>query len=102
MAVLALFAFDGFVFGTWAARVPDISLHLGLSAAALGGVLLCVSIGALPTMQLAGRWCARYGAGRSESPPGSCSAWRWCCRDWPTRRWNWPARWGSSKPRPVP
>lgn len=63
VAVLALFVFDGFVFGTWAARVPDISHHLGLSAATLGGVLLCVSIGALATMQLAGRWCARYGAG---------------------------------------
>lgn len=63
VAVLALFAFDGFVFGTWAACVPDISLRLGLSAAALGDVLLCVSVGALATMQLAGRWCARYGAG---------------------------------------
>ncbi len=62
-AVLSLFAFDGFVFGTWAARVPDLSANLGLSAAALGGVLLCVSFGALMTMQLAGRWCARYGAG---------------------------------------
>lgn len=62
-AVLAVFAFDGFVFGTWAARVPDLSASLGLSAAALGAVLLCVAVGALASMQLAGRWCARYGAG---------------------------------------
>ena len=61
--VSTLFAFDGFVFGTWAARVPDLSSDLGLSAAALGAVLLCVSLGALATMQPAGRWCARYGAG---------------------------------------
>ncbi|WP_205844051.1 MFS transporter [Nakamurella deserti] len=61
--MLALFAFDGFVFGTWAARVPDLSASLHLSAAALGAVLLCVSFGALATMQLAGRWCTRYGAG---------------------------------------
>ncbi len=70
VAVLALFAFDGFVFGTWAARVPDISQQLGLSAAALGGVLLCVSVGALATMQLAGRWCLRYGAGAVGSAAG--------------------------------
>ena len=63
LAVMVLFAFDGFVFGTWAARVPDIATQVGASHAALGGALLCVSFGALATMQLAGRWSARYGGG---------------------------------------
>ena len=70
LAVLLIFAFDGFVFGTWAARVPDISANVNASAAALGGALLCVSFGALATMQLAGRWCARYGGGAVASAAG--------------------------------
>src|ERR687890_370630 len=46
-AVAALFAFDGAVFGSWAARIPDVTTQVGASHTALGLALLCVSIGAL-------------------------------------------------------
>ena len=62
-AVAALFAFDGAVFGSWAARIPDVTTQVGASHTALGLALLCVSIGALASMQLAGALCARLGAG---------------------------------------
>lgn len=62
-AVTALFVFDGAVFGSWAARIPDVSERVGLSPTALGVALLCISVGALASMQLAGALCARLGAG---------------------------------------
>src|SRR3954471_18446881 len=51
-AVAALFALDGFVFGSWAARVPDVSVATGAGHTALGVALLCLSLGALACMQL--------------------------------------------------
>lgn len=62
-AVTALFAFDGAVFGSWAARIPDVTTHVGASHTSLGLALLCVSVGALASMQLTGALCARLGAG---------------------------------------
>jgi MFS family permease len=62
-AVAALFTFDGAVFGSWAARIPDVTTQVGASHTALGLALLCVSIGALASMQLAGALCAWLGAG---------------------------------------
>jgi predicted MFS family arabinose efflux permease len=62
-AVAALFAFDGAVFGSWAARIPDVTAQVGASHTTLGLALLCVSVGALASMQLAGALCARLGAG---------------------------------------
>ncbi|WP_254781400.1 MFS transporter [Modestobacter sp. DSM 44400] len=62
-AVAVLFALDGFVFGSWAARVPDVSAATGASSTTLGFALLCLSLGALACMQLTGALCARLGAG---------------------------------------
>ena len=62
-AVAALFAFDGVLFGSWAARIPDVTTQVGASHTALGLALLCVSVGALASMQLAGALCGRVGAG---------------------------------------
>jgi MFS family permease len=62
-AVTALFAFDGAVFGSWAARIPDVTAQVGASHTALGLALLCVSAGALASMQLTGALCARLGSG---------------------------------------
>ena len=63
-SVAALFAFDGAVFGSWAARIPDVTTQVGTSHTGLGLALLCVSIGALASMQLTGALCARLGTGR--------------------------------------
>jgi MFS family permease len=63
VAVAVLFALDGFVFGSWAARVPDVSATTGAGSTALGLALLCLSLGALACMQLTGALCARVGPG---------------------------------------
>jgi MFS family permease len=63
-AVTALFVLDGAVFGSWAARVPDVAATVGASHSSLGVALLCLSLGALVSMRVTGAWCARFGAGR--------------------------------------
>ncbi|MQA35305.1 MFS transporter, partial [Modestobacter roseus] len=63
-AVAVLFGLDGFVFGSWAARVPDVSVATGADHTALGVALLCLSLGALACMQVTGGLCARFGTGR--------------------------------------
>ncbi|WP_138735022.1 MFS transporter [Modestobacter excelsi] len=69
-AVAALFALDGFVFGSWAARVPDVSAVTGAGHTALGVALLCLSLGALACMQLTGALCARLGTGLTAAVAG--------------------------------
>src|SRR5215207_3848373 len=62
-AATALFVLDGAVFGTWAARVPDVADRVGAGHGALGVALLCLSLGALVCMRVTGTLCARFGAG---------------------------------------
>jgi MFS family permease len=62
-AVTALFVLDGAVFGSWAARVPDVAARVGANHSTLGIALLCLSLGALVCMRFTGAWCARFGAG---------------------------------------
>ncbi|WP_299957317.1 MFS transporter [uncultured Modestobacter sp.] len=64
LAVAVLFGLDGFVFGSWAARVPDVSAATGAGHTALGVALLCLSLGALACMQATGVLCRRIGTGR--------------------------------------
>ncbi|TFV87700.1 MFS transporter [Blastococcus sp. CT_GayMR20] len=61
--VTALFVLDGAVFGSWAARVPDVASAVGAGHSTLGIALLCLSLGALVCMRFTGSWCARFGAG---------------------------------------
>ena len=53
-AVATLFALDGAVFGTWAARIPDVSDQVGADHSTLGAALCCVSLGALISMRAIG------------------------------------------------
>lgn len=62
-AVTVLFVLDGAVFGSWAARVPDVAGRVGAGHSTLGIALLCLSLGALVCMRFTGAWCARFGAG---------------------------------------
>ncbi|OMQ14006.1 hypothetical protein A7K94_0219655 [Modestobacter sp. VKM Ac-2676] len=79
MAVAVLFGLDGFVFGSWAARVPDVSAATGAGHTALGVALLCLSLGALALMQVdrravrpvrhrAGGRAGRHGRRRQRRP----------------------------------
>ncbi|PZA18963.1 MFS transporter, partial [Modestobacter versicolor] len=69
-AVAVLFALDGFVFGSWAARVPDVSAATGAGHTALGVALLCLSLGALACMHLTGALCSRLGTGLTAALAG--------------------------------
>lgn len=63
-AATAFFAFDGFIFATWAVRIPAVKAATGASPAELGVALLGVSGGAILTMALSGLLCRQFGAVR--------------------------------------
>jgi len=60
-ALCAVFAIHGFIFASWAIRIPAIKAQTGTSPAALGLALLGLSAGAVATMLLAGALCRRFG-----------------------------------------
>ena len=62
VALCAVFATHGFIFASWAVRVPAIKAQTGASPAALGLALLGLSAGAVATMMLAGALCRRFGS----------------------------------------
>jgi MFS family permease len=61
-AVTMFFAIDGFIFASWAVRIPAVKASVGASPAALGLALLGVSGGAIATMALSGALCRRFGS----------------------------------------
>ena len=62
--VTAFFALDGFLFANWVVSVPEVKAHVHASAGSLRLALLGISVGALLTMTITGRLCARVGSGR--------------------------------------
>lgn len=65
VAMTAVFVANGAAFGTWFGNIPRLQAVAGLSHADLGIVLLCVSLGAIAAMPLAGRYAARIGTARA-------------------------------------
>ena len=63
-ATRAAFFIPGFVIATWAPIVPFAKLRAGLDNARLGLVLLCLGLGSLVAMPLAGAMAARQGCRR--------------------------------------
>jgi MFS family permease len=61
-ALCAVFAAHGFIFASWAVRVPAVKAQASASPAALGLALLGLSAGAVATMLLAGALCRRFGS----------------------------------------
>jgi MFS family permease len=68
VALSAIFAVHGFLYASWAVRVPAIKVQTAASPAALGLALLGLSAGAVATMLLAGALCRRIGARRVSVP----------------------------------
>ncbi|WP_303310837.1 MFS transporter [Hymenobacter sp. BT730] len=62
VAVSALFFVAGLCFASWASRIPDIALKLGLSEGELGQLLLALPAGALLALPLAGWAVHTYGS----------------------------------------
>ena len=60
VATSVIFAVHGAVTGTFAARLPWLADHVGVSAGGLGVALLMPGIGALAAMPLSGRLTHRY------------------------------------------
>lgn len=61
-AVTVTFAANGFMFGAWVPRIPEVKHHLDLSSAALGLALLAPALGAVLSMSVYGRASARFGS----------------------------------------
>jgi MFS family permease len=64
VAITVFFAVDGFVFASWAVRIPAVKAAIGASPASLGIALLGASGGAIATMTLTGALCRRFGSPR--------------------------------------
>ena len=64
IALCAVFAAHGFMFASWAVRIPAIKEQTAASSAALGLALLGLSAGAVATMLLAGALCRWFGSPR--------------------------------------
>jgi MFS family permease len=62
--VAITFAANGFLFGSWVPRIPEVKHHLHLSSAALGVALLALPVGSVLSMNLYGRASARFGSAR--------------------------------------
>jgi MFS family permease len=62
-ATTAFFAIDGFIFASWAVRIPAVKEQTAASPAALGLALLGASGGAIATMTISGALCRRFGSG---------------------------------------
>ena len=63
--LMGLFALTGITFSSWLARIPTVRSELGLSTAALGGILLVGSVGALLTVTASGIVVQRFGSRRA-------------------------------------
>ena len=61
-AVTVVFAINGLLYGTWAARIPAVTDRLGLSSGQLGVALGFIAAGALIAMPLSGRAASRFGS----------------------------------------
>lgn len=62
LLLLGLFGLQGIVFSSWLSRLPAVRDALDLTPAALGGVLLVGSVGALLTVPFAGIVVQRWGS----------------------------------------
>ncbi len=65
LAVYAAFFGAGFIFSSWASRIPQVRDALNLSPASLGLLLLSIAAGSVIALPLAGVVVARLGAART-------------------------------------
>jgi fucose permease len=61
-AVYAVFILSGFVFASWASRIPQVRDALELTPRSLGLVLLAMAVGSVISMPLAGLVVGRLGS----------------------------------------
>lgn len=61
IATFAVFAINGFVFASWAARIPAVTRILELTSGEMGVLLLSIAAGSVIALPLAGTVVARIG-----------------------------------------
>ena len=61
VATFAVFAINGFVFASWAARIPAVTRILKLTAGEMGLLLLAIAVGSIIALPLAGTVVGRFG-----------------------------------------
>ncbi|MDQ4491767.1 MFS transporter [Sinomonas sp. ASV486] len=61
LAIFIVFGTNGFIFASWAARIPSVTETLGLSTGQMGAVLLVGAIGSLVSLPLTGAVVDRIG-----------------------------------------
>ena len=61
LAIFAIFGTNGFIFASWAARIPSVTQTLGLSTGEMGAVLLVGAVGSLVSLPLTGSVVDRIG-----------------------------------------
>ncbi|GAB6898226.1 MFS transporter [Kineosporia succinea] len=64
-ATYAAFIATGFIFASWASRIPQFKEKLGLGAGQLGLVLLAIAVGSLIALPMAGAIVTRFGSRRT-------------------------------------
>ncbi len=62
VAVAFIFFCNGFAYGNWASRLPEVQKHFNVDYAGLGTALVCNSAGALIAMPFTGWITLRYGS----------------------------------------
>ena len=63
-AVAVVFASSGFLFATWASRIPQVRDLLGLTPAELGLAIMCVAVGSVLALPMSGLIVHHAGPGR--------------------------------------
>lgn len=62
IAVALLFLMNGYIFGSWAPRIPEFAARLGFDTAQMGLMILIFGIGSVLFMPVTGALCARFGS----------------------------------------
>src|SRR5262252_4589361 len=66
-AVYVVFFGNGFLFASWAARIPQVRAELGITPGVLGLILLCLAVGSGIGTPLSGLIISRLGETRTVS-----------------------------------
>ncbi len=62
IAISVFFFANGFIFATWASRIPHIQAQLGLGEAALGSILFALPAGLMVSLLVAGGLVTKFGS----------------------------------------
>lgn len=74
IATFIIFAVNGFVFASWAARIPAVTRTLELSSGQMGVLLLTIAAGSVIALPLAGTIVARIGSANTVRAGGAAAA----------------------------